>query len=165
MHALQRSNHGRTQDELEELRVRYALLQSSGTDVDFTTRVDHLNDRLIARLQTWSKINGKVIEGSDKDDQILELGRNITPEQRQLLQLGVAQVRLTPVCVSRTTAGYEMAALNVAMICFVPQDNILELRSWLARFRIPDSGDSESLLRLCLSVFFCKQDILRCNFD
>ena len=100
MHALQRSNHGRTQDELEELRVRYALLQSSGTDVDFTTRVDHLNDRLIARLQTWSKINGKVIEGSDKDDQILELGRNITPEQRQLLQLGIAQVRLTPVCVS-----------------------------------------------------------------
>ena len=99
MHALQRSNHGRTQAELEELRERYALLQSSGIDVDCTTRVDHLNDRLIARHQTWSKINAKVLEGSAQDDQTLEASAmNISQPQRQLLQLGVAQVRLTAAC-------------------------------------------------------------------
>jgi hypothetical protein len=126
VHALQHSNHGSTKDELEDLRERHALLLSSGIDVDYTTRVDHLNDRLIARHQTWSKIGTKVLEQILQDDQILAASaKDITQPQRQLLQLGVAQVRPTAVCTRVcqqtsspiTSAGYVLAPLNFDLIC------------------------------------------------
>ena len=76
----------------------------------------------------------------------------------ELLQLGVAQVRPTAamgarVCVSRRT--YQILLLDLCwhlnrrLDLSVPQDNILELRSWLAHFRTPDRGESESQLRAC----------------
>lgn len=116
-HRVQRSNHGSAQDELADLRERHALLQSSGIDVDFSTRVDHLNDRRIARHQTWSKIGTQVSVGSTLEDQILAASaKDITQPQRQLLQLGVAQVRPTAamgarVCVSRCT--YQLLLLDL----------------------------------------------------
>jgi hypothetical protein len=105
---MQRSNHGSTQDELEELRERHARLKSSGDGhVDSTSRVDHLNDRLIARHQEVDQILAASVE-------------EITRPQRQLLQLGVAQVRqLCPE--SRARVLSQPAALNVDLLCPCPR--------------------------------------------
>lgn len=79
---LQHSNHGATLDELEALKQRFDRLISSGDGhVDSTSRVDHLNDRLIARHQEVDQILATSPTGT-------------TRSQRQLLQLSVAQVRL-----------------------------------------------------------------------
>ena len=154
---MQRSHPGSAQDELADLRERHALLQSSGIDVDFSTRVDHLNDRRIARHQTWSKIGTQVSVGSTLEDQILAASaKDITQPQRQLLQLGVAQVRPTAAMGARVCVSSRIYQLLLLDLCWylnrrldlsVPQDNILELRSWLAHFRTPDRGESESQLR------------------
>jgi hypothetical protein len=78
---VQRSNHGSTQDALEDLRQRFERLASSGDGhVDSTSRVDHLNDRLIARHQEVDQILAASASGVNRP-------------QRQQLQLGVAQVR------------------------------------------------------------------------
>lgn len=134
---MQRSNHGSTQDELEELRERHARLKSSGDGhVDSTSRVDHLNDRLIARHQEVDQILAASVE-------------EITRPQRQLLQLGVAQVR--QLCLESRARVLSLAAgsLKRRLAVSVSQDNILELRSWLVRFRTPESGDSASTLHAC----------------
>ena len=139
---MQRSNHGSTQDALEELRERYARLKSSGDGhVDSTSRIDHLNDRLIARHQEVDHILAASVE-------------KITRPQRQLLQLGVAQVRqLRPDSRARVLSlgASSFHSLKSRLSLSVSQDNILELRSWLARFRTPEYGDSASPYGACAS--------------
>ena len=74
---IERDNARAAERTLEDLRRRYERMESSGDGyMDSSSRVDHLNDRLIARHQ--------------EVDQILRSTQTTSP-QRQTLQLATAQ--------------------------------------------------------------------------